>query len=349
MSTHRHPARRASDGARSRTLPALTVTLAAALVLAACSGGSQAATRSTTAADGTTTVQIASVAGSGGTATPIDVPVVDSIRAELPATVRDSGKLVIGIGALPSGFPPLAYVGTDNKTLTGSEPDLGRLVAAVLGLEPDVENATWDNLFVGIDSGKTDVGFSNITVTEERKEKYDFASYREDNLAFAVRESSTWSFDDDYENLAGLVVAVGSGTNQEKILLEWQKKLKAEGKNVTIKYFADTPSTWTALQSGQIDAYLGPNPGVAYEISQVKGTAKAVKNAGTYSGAGASLQGLIAATSKKGSGLAKPLADAINYLIDNGQYAKLLAAYNLSNEAVQKSEVNPAGLPLGNS
>lgn len=61
------------------------------------------------------------------------------------------------------------------------------------------------------------------------------------------------------------------------------------------------------------------------------------------------LQGLIAATAKKGSGLAKPLADAINYLIDNGQYAKWLTAWNLSNDAVSKAEVNPPGLPLDNS
>jgi polar amino acid transport system substrate-binding protein len=55
------------------------------------------------------------------------------------------------------------------------------------------------------------------------------------------------------------------------------------------------------------------------------------------------------ATAKKDSGLAKPLADAINHLIKNGQYAKWLAAWNLSNEAVAKSEINPPGLPLDNS
>ncbi len=46
-----------------------------------------------------------------------------------------------------------------------------------------MNNATWDNLFVGIDSGRNDVSFSNITDIEQRKEMYDFASYRQDNLA----------------------------------------------------------------------------------------------------------------------------------------------------------------------
>ena len=52
---------------------------------------------------------------------------------------------------------------------------------------------------MGIDSGKTDVGISNITDTETRKEKYDFASYRQDNLGFEVNKSSSWNFDESTE------------------------------------------------------------------------------------------------------------------------------------------------------
>jgi polar amino acid transport system substrate-binding protein len=193
------------------------------------------------------------------------------------------------------------------------------------------------------------VAFSNVTDTEERKKKYEFASYRQDNLAFTVPKKSTWNFDGNYENLAGKTVSVSSGTNQEKILLEWKAKLAKEGKKLTVKYFQTSNSVYLALSSGKIDAYLGPNPGIAYHNRQVANTPNATRTAGTYSGAGASLQGLIAATAKKDSGLAKPLADAINHLIKNGQYAAWLKAYNLSNEAVAKSEVNPPGLPLDNS
>ena len=59
--------------------------------------------------------------------------------------------------------------------------------------------------------------------------------------------------------------------------------------------------------------------------------------------------GLIAATTKKDNGLAAPLADAINYLIKNGQYDAWLKAYNLTNEAVPTSLINPPGLPITNS
>ncbi|MFI0187452.1 transporter substrate-binding domain-containing protein [Streptomyces sp. NPDC017082] len=337
-----------SQFSRRSLIRGLTATTATALLaggLAACGGDSDAAT--TTGAAGTVTVGRLSNGAAKETA--LKVSEVKSISAELPASVRKSGKLVIGVGALPSGSAPLGFVGSDQKTLTGAEPDLGRLVAAVLGLEPEVRNSTWENLFVGIDSGKVDAAFTNVTVTEERKKKYEFASYRKDNLAFEVLKKSTWNFDGDYRKLAGKTVTVGAGTNQEKILLEWKARLAKEGKTLTVKYYPDQNSINLALRSGKVDAFFGPNPAVAYRARLTASSPDATRSAGTFSGAGETVQGLIAATAKKGSGLAKPLADALNYLIGHGQYAKWLAAYNLSDEAVGKAEVNPPGLPLDNS
>lgn len=328
-----------------RGITAATTVATLATGLTACGGDGEAAART----DGAGTVTVGRLSNGAAQETGLKVSEVKSISAGLPASVRRSGKLVIGVGALPSGSAPLNFVGSDQKTLTGSEPDFGRLVAAVLGLRPEIRNFTWENLFVGIDSGKVDVAFSNVTDTEERKRKYEFASYRQDNLAFEVLKKNTWNFDGDYENLAGRTVSVGSGTNQEKILLEWKAKLAKEGKKLTVKYFPDQNSINLALSSGKIDAFLGPNPSVAYRARQTANTPAPTRNAGSFSGAGETLQGLIAATAKKDSGLAKPLANAINYLIEHGQYAKWLAAYNLSNEAVAKSEVNPPGLPLDNS
>ncbi|MCY0960916.1 transporter substrate-binding domain-containing protein [Streptomyces sp. H27-H5] len=279
----------------------------------------------------------------------LPAPAVETLRAQLPKAVRERGELVIGVGALPAGYPLLAYVGTDQKTFTGAKPDLGRLVAATLGLKPVVKNSTWENLFVGIDSGKVDVAFTNVTVTEERKKKYDFTSYRQDNLAFGALKENAWNFNGDYRNLAGKTVAVSSGTNQEKILLEWQKKLRSEGKDIEVKYFPDSNSVNLALSGKKIDLNFGPNPAIAYHITQAASGNALTRNAGSFSGAGESLQGLIAATSKKDSGLAKPVAEAINHRIKNGQYTQLLTAWNLPNEAVTTSEVNPPGLPVTNS
>ncbi|MCX5195405.1 transporter substrate-binding domain-containing protein [Streptomyces sp. NBC_00249] len=326
---------------------AATVTLASALT--ACGGDAKATGSAPDTGAARDTVTVGAVSNGAAQQAELPAPVVESLRAQLPQAVRERGELVIGVGALPAGFPPLAYIGTDQKTFTGAEPDLGRLVAATLGLKPVVKNSTWENLFVGIDSGKVDVAFTNVTVTEERKKKYEFASYRQDNLAFEALKDNTWNFGGDYRNLAGKTVAVSSGTNQEKILLEWQQKLRSEGKDLTVKYFPDANSVHLALSGRKIDLNFGPNPAIAYHITQTASGNAPTRSAGSFSGAGETLQGLIAATAKKDSGLAAPVAGAVNHLIQNGQYAKLLGAWNLSDEAVTTSQVDPPGLPTTNS
>ncbi|MET8828690.1 transporter substrate-binding domain-containing protein [Streptomyces sp. NPDC004610] len=328
-----------------RGITAATAFAALGTTLAACGGESDAA--ATTSAAGT--VAVGRLSNGAAKETNIEVAEVPSISTLLPDAVKKKGTLVVGSGILPSGSAPLGYIGDDQKTLTGSEPDLARLIAAVLGLEPEISPSTWENMFIGLDGGKVDVAISNVTVTEERKQKYEFASYRNDDLAFETAENSDWSFDGDYRALAGKTVSVGAGTNQEKILLEWKDKLAEDGEDLTVKYYQESNSLYLALSSGKIDAYLGPNPSIAYHTTQTADTPQATRVAGTFSGAGETLQGLIAATAKKDSGLAEPLAAAINHLIDNGQYEQWLTAWNLSSEAVEKSEIDPPGLPLTNS
>ncbi|MGV9455010.1 ABC transporter substrate-binding protein [Streptomyces sp. NPDC003635] len=318
-----------------RTAAALGLT--AVLTLAACSNPD----------DGGTT----EVAATSGSKTKINLSPdqdrvttdkVDSIAAEVPEEIRKRGTLEVVNSS--GSAAPLTFFATDNKTVIGVEPDLASLVADVLGLKLHVNTVSWENIFVGLDSAKYDVGFSNITVTEERKEKYDFATYREDNLGFEAKKGSGLSVDGP-EDVAGKTVAVGSGTNQEKLLIEWSKDNEKAGREpVNIKYYQNDSDTYLALQSGRIDIYLGPNPTAAYHAA----TSGKTEVVGTYSGAGATLQGLIAATTKKDSGLVEPLADALNHVIENGTYAKVLKRWGLSDEAVAESEINPPGLPKTN-
>ncbi|QRX91497.1 MULTISPECIES: ABC transporter substrate-binding protein [Streptomyces] len=259
--------------------------------------------------------------------------------ALVPAAVRRTGELRIGVGAESS--PPLSFYATDDKTLIGVEEDLATLVADTLGLKPHFEPLSWENLFVGLDSGKLDAVFGNVTVTEERKDKYDFATYRLDQLAMETKKGSGWKVR-GAADVAGRTIAVGSGTNQEKILLDWSKEDERAGrKPVDVKYFQKPSDVYLALQSGRIDGYFGPNPTVAYHIATAGGT----ESAGTFSGGGAHLKGEIAATTRKGSGLVGAYAAALRKVIDDGRYAKVLARWGLSGEAVTTSRINPPGLP----
>ncbi|MGW5780822.1 ABC transporter substrate-binding protein [Streptomyces sp. NPDC003863] len=264
---------------------------------------------------------------------------VDAIAGKLPEAVRKRGTLILGVSAKSN--PPLAFRATDDTTLIGVELDLATLVADTLGLKPEFDPVSWENLFVGLDSGKYDGVFSNVTVTEERKDKYDFATYRLDDLAFEAKKGSGWTVKGP-EDVSGKRIAVGSGTNQEKILVDWSRQNEKAGrKGVDIKYYDNTTDYYLALQSGRIDGYLGPNPTVAYHVASAGQT----ESVGKFSGAGAGLQGKIAATTKKDSGLVAAYAAAIDHIIENGTYAQVLKRWGLSNEAVQKSEINPPGLP----
>ncbi|MFI8518265.1 ABC transporter substrate-binding protein [Streptomyces sp. NPDC085481] len=264
---------------------------------------------------------------------------VDAIAAKVPEAVRKRGTLSLGVST--GSAPPLGFYATDDRTLIGVELDLATLVTDTLGLKPQFHAVSWENLFVGLDSGKFDGVFSNVTVTEERKDKYDFATYRLDDLAFEAKKGSGWKVKGPAD-VAGKTVAVGSGTNQEKILVDWSKENEKAGrKPVEITYFQNVSDYYLALQSGRIDAYLGPNPSAAYHVAAAGQT----EIVGKFSGAGAGLQGKIAATTKKDSGLVEAYAAALDHVIDNGTYAQVLERWGLSSEAVTRSEINPPGLP----
>jgi polar amino acid transport system substrate-binding protein len=315
-------------------LPILSA-LVAALVLAGCAGPDpdQAPAPSTPGASGQGAVN------TSPDQQRIRAPKVDAIAAEVPAAIRARGTLVVGLDG--KGTPPLTFHADDDRTIIGIEPDIAQLVADTLGLRLDVQPTSWENLFLAVESGQYDTGFSNITVTEERKDKYDFATYRVDTVAFEAAKNSPIQHVAQPSDLAGRAVAVSAGTNQEQILLRWDAKNKAAGlAPMKIQYYQSVGDYYLALQSGRIDLYLGPYPGSAYHVA-VKGETKIV---GQISGGG-DITADIAAMTKKDNGLVKPLNGALNAVIKNGAYAQVLQRWNLSNEAVPSSQVNPPGLP----
>lgn len=257
----------------------------------------------------------------------------------VPRRIRDRGTLDVVNSA--GSTPPLTFYATDDKTVIGVETDIAQLVADVLGLKVRQHSVDWANMFVGLDSGKYDAGFSNITVTEERKEKYDFATYRLDTIAFEAKKGKGWKVRGPAD-VAGRTVGVSSGTNQEKLLVDWSRQNVKAGREATrIKYFQNSSDYYLALGSGRIDAYLGPNPVASYH-SATSGQTEVV---GTFSGAGEGLQGKIAATTKKDNGLVKALRAALQHVIEHGEYGRVLKRWELTGEAVRRSELNPEGLP----
>ncbi len=188
--------------------------------------------------------------------------------AKIPPGYRfvEPGTLTVAISALNS--PPLALLASDNRTRIGSDPDIARLLAGSLGLKLRLVPTAWEDWPLGIASGRYDVALINIAVTEKRKEKFDFATYRVDSLAFSVKSTSDIAAVNGPADLAGRKVIVGSGTNQERILLGWNEDNRAAGRpQAQPVYLTDDASGNLYIQSGRADIFFGPQSVAAYKAA----------------------------------------------------------------------------------
>ena len=276
-----------------------------------------------------------------------DRPSIDPV-ADAVASLKASGFEPIEAGKLTvaqtvkSGAPPLVFAASDdNTTPLGSEADFAALVADGLGLEYNPVSVDWADWPLGIQSGKYDIIFNNVTVTEERKELYDFASYRGDLLGFYVKSDSDITSIAEAKDISDLTVIVGSGTNQEKILLAWNEELTAAGeKPAELVYYDDNAAANLAIQSGRADVYFYPNASGAYAAASTGDT----KLVGTVSGGWPQTADIAAAT-KKDNGLIDSVNIVLNAIIEGGEYDEVLDRWGLDSESISKSEINPPGLP----
>ncbi len=278
------------------------------------------------------------------------------LSPEQPNRIR-AEKVQAAIDLIPKGYAfvtpgkltvattpwqlPFGVYATDNKTPVGAEPDIAQLVADSLGLQLEIVAVAWPDWPLGVASGKYDVVISNVTVTEERKEKFDFSTYRQDLLGVYAPKDSKLEKIAEPKDIAGLKIIVGSGTNQEQILLKWIEENKAAGLAPTeLVYFDDEAARDLALFSGRADAYFGPNAAEAYK-NTLKNDRKLL---GSFSG-GYPQTAEIAVVSRKDSGLAAAVTAAINGQIKAGKYGDVLNKWGISSEAVTESKTNPPGLP----
>lgn len=321
---------RSSDLSR-RGLAALGLGLPA-VFLAACADPEPAGSRNAAGGGATTDGEDGSIDTSGKQKR-IRSTVDETIAATVPDDLVTAGKLTVG--SLTGGTPPLVFLADDNTTTIGIEIDVAHLVADKLGLEVDLKLTSWDNWPLKLDAGDYDVVHANVGVNAERLEKYDFASYRKAFMSFLTSRESGLEFG-DAASISGRTIAVGHATNQEQILLAWNEKLEKQGKKpATLKNYADAADVLLALGAGRVDAYFEPYATNAYVAS----TRDDLVNQGKVD-AGWPVKTLVAATFPRGSGLARPYADALDALIEEGTYQQVLKRWGLAAEAVTSSRVH---------
>ena len=288
------------------------VVAAAGLALSACGGDS----------------------GSGGTASPApsgvpSVSVDDALAAQVPEDLKSSGVLVFGTDA---SYAPSEFFAEDGTTIVGFDVDLGKAIAAKLGLEGQFENATFDSLIVGVQNGKFPASMSSFTITPERLEQVNMISYFSAGTSWAVQTGnpSGISVDDP----CGKTVAVQKATVQVDDIEKRNEDCKSAGKpEIAIQQYGLQSEATTAVVSGKADAMLSDSPVVAYAIQQ-SGKLEALGE--VYDSAP---YGIV--VPKEETEFATAIQGAVDALIADGTYGAILDEWGVANGAVTAAELNP--------
>jgi glutamine transport system substrate-binding protein len=154
---------------------------------------------------------------------------------------------VVGTDA---AYPPFEKL--DGEKIVGFDIDVLNAIAEAAGFQVDVQNTGWDPLFDGIDKDKVDFGISAITITEERKQKYDFSEpYFQATQLIMVSEDSPVT---KLADLQGKKIGVQTATTGEAAVK------KAFGDTYEgIRGFDDTPSAVDDMFNGRVDAVVADN------------------------------------------------------------------------------------------
>jgi ABC-type amino acid transport substrate-binding protein len=180
--------------------------------------------------------------------------------AKKEGTTGEGGKVVLKMGT-DAQFPPFEKQ-EGNGEITGFDVDILKAVAKAGGFEVQLKHTGWDPLFEGIDRGKLDAGISAITITEERKKKYDFTEpyFDAKQLILVPANSQVKTLKD----LAGKKIGVQSATTGEAVVQD------AFGKTYEgIKGYDDIAGAINDLQNGRLDAVVVDNAVVTEYIKKL--------------------------------------------------------------------------------
>jgi polar amino acid transport system substrate-binding protein len=92
----------------------------------------------------------------------------------LPGQLFAAGAEKTVVVATDATWPPMEMLDA-NKNIIGFEIDFMKAVAKEGGFKVEFKNTAWDGIFGGLEIGKYDAIISSVTITDERKKKYDFS------------------------------------------------------------------------------------------------------------------------------------------------------------------------------
>lgn len=182
-------------------------------------------------------------------------------------TAGISDVVTVQVGTMGT-YSPFSYY-DDNGNLTGYDIEVVRLIEET---DPSLHftfiSGAWESLFVGLDSDKFQMLANQISITEEREEKYALSGYA---YHTAVNQIIVRGDRDDiqsFEDLIGKTIGLTVGDAHNLVAETWNEQ---HGNVLTIRYYGEDITTILQdIVNGRIDATLNA-PEVAVKKAEIQG------------------------------------------------------------------------------
>lgn len=227
------------------------------------------------------------------------------------------GKITYGVAAT---YPPFEYM--ENEQYVGFDIEFMELIAQELGLEVEIVAMNFDGLIPALQGKRIDLINSAMFITDARAEQVDFVKYMGIGRSIVVPAGNEQGIN-SMESLSGKTVAVTRGAIEEVYVTEFNEELKSQGvEQITILALPTANDAVLATENGRADAFLHSSPGAAYLMEERAGVFEIAHtmDSGTQIGI---------AVNKGESELAQAISEAVDSLVKQGVYFKLMEKYNL--------------------
>ncbi|MFN3367225.1 MAG: transporter substrate-binding domain-containing protein [Exiguobacterium mexicanum] len=114
--------------------------------------------------------------------------------------IKEEGTLTVGTAGT---LYPASFREEDSDTLTGFDVELMKEVGKRLDLEVQFKEMAFDNMLTSVQNGQVDVAANDISVTEDRKEKFAFSTPYKYTYGTAIVRKSDLSGIESIEDLKG--------------------------------------------------------------------------------------------------------------------------------------------------
>ncbi|PQE01734.1 protein kinase [Mycobacterium sp. EPG1] len=253
---------------------------------------------------------------------------VPEVAATVPAEVRDTGRLVIGVNV---PYAPMEFKNADGQ-LVGFDVELMNAISRVLGLVPDYRDTPFETILPAVVDGTYDLGMSSVTDTREREELVDFVTYLEAGTQWARRPGTALG-----PNAAcGLRVGVAEGTLQatEELPAKSDQCTAAGMPAIEMVVHKSQDEVTAALIRGEVDAMSADSPVTGFAIKLSRGDlvpAGDVFDTAPYGWPVA-----------KDSGMAEPLQRALEHLMETGEYRAIATMWGVERGMIDAPAINGA-------